>query len=590
MNTTLHMKTTMFAALMLAPIAFGQYALGPDSQLKPGVPKGQVAKFTWSTSKIFPGTTRSYWVYAPAQYDGSKPACVMIFFDGAGFIGETGAWRVPMVFDNLIQQGAMPVTIGIFIDPGVLPAASPTQMARYNRSYEYDGLGDRNARFLIEEILPEVGKQYKLSSDPNDRAISGSSSGGIAAFTAAWERPDAFRRVLSFIGSYTNLRGGDGYVSLVRKMEPKPLRIFLQDGSNDQNIYSGSWYLANQHLANSLEYAGYDTKFEVGTEGHNSRHGGSILPDALRWLWREYPKPIEAARGGKEVRHYITEFLDPGHDWEVAGEGYKSAEGPAVDREGNVYFCDAGASRIYKAGVDGKVTLFKENTGGATGLMFGPDGRLYAAESVRRRVVAYAADGKIAVLSAGVEANDLAVTSKGDVYFTEPQGRRIWHIDSKGARRVVFDGKKDGNLLLPNGVRLMPDESLLVVADTLGRTAWSFHIEADGSLAHAQPFYHLQLPDDVTEGPLRSGSAGMTFDDQGHLYVATKLGIQICDQPGRVVGIIRNPGTADLSNAVFGGADLKTLFVTAGDKVYKRPLRRTGVFPWVPVKLPRPQL
>jgi len=569
--------------------AADDYTLGPDSQPHPGVPKGKVARYTWDQSKIFPGTTRSYWVYVPAQYDPAKPACLMVFQDGGGFLGETGAWRAPIVFDNLIEQGAMPVTIGIFIDPGIRLAGSPNQMARYNRSYEYDGLGDRYARFLIEEILPEIGKEYKLSADPNDRAISGSSSGGIAAFTAAWERPDAFRRVLSFVGSFTNLRGGDVYTSLIRKMEPKPLRVFLQDGSNDQNIYSGSWYLANQEIAKSLEYAGYDSKFVVGTEGHNSRHGAAILPEALRWLWRDYPKPIEAGKQGG-TRHYIAEFLDPAHDWELVGEGYQFTEGPAVDRDGNVYFCDTGASRIYKVGVGGKPVVFKENTGGATGLMFGPDGRLYTAENARQRVVAYAPDGKLTVVATGVTPNDLAVTSKGEIYFTESPTRKVWHIDAKGARSVVFNGSKDGSLGLPNGVRLTPDESLLVVADTVGRAAWSFHIQPDGSLSDGQPFYHLELPDDVSQGPLRSGADGMTFDDQGHLYVATKLGVQICDQPGRVVGIIRNPGTADLSNVVFGGADLQTLYATAGDKVYRRHLRRKGVFPWQPLKLPRPQL
>jgi sugar lactone lactonase YvrE/enterochelin esterase-like enzyme len=553
------------------------------------VPKGKLITSTWTTSKIFPGTTRDYSVYVPAQYDGARPACVMIFQDGNGFASERGPWHAPAVMDSLIEQGAMPVTIAIFIDPGVRPAASPDQMARYNRSYEYDGLGDRYARFLIEEILPEVGKQYKLSIDPNDRALAGSSSGGIAAFTAAWERPDYFRRVLSFIGSYTNLRGGDSYIDLIRKMEPKPLRVFLQDGSADQDIYSGWWWLANQGMARSLAYAGYDVKFEAGVEGHNSKHGSAIFADAMRWLWRDYPKPIEAGKGGKGERHYITEFLDPAHDWELVGEGYQLTEGPAVDREGNVYFCDSRVSRIYKADVAGKVTLFKENTGGATGLMFGADGRLYAAESQRKRVVAYASDGQLSVLATGVAANDLAVASKGDVYFTDTAAQRVYHIDAKGAH-IVFQGGKDGNILMPNGVRLTPDESLLVVADTLGRTAWSFHIEPDGTLIDGQPFYHLQLPDDVSQGPVRSGGDGMTFDNQGHLYLATKLGIQICDQPGRTVGIIRRPGTADPSNVVFAGPGLRTLYVTAGDKVYRRVMRRQGVFPWEPVKLPRPVL
>ncbi len=591
-NRHILVKSTSVAILLLTTgLCLAQdYTLGPDSQPHEGVPKGRVTKYSWNTSKIYPGSTRDYWVYVPAQYDGSKPACLMVFQDGSGFVTETGAWRAPVVFDNLIQQGAIPVTIAVFINPGVEPPASPNQSPRYNRSYEYDALGDRYPRFLLEEILPEVAKQYKLSADPNDRAVAGSSSGGIAAFTVAWERPDSFRRVLSFVGSFTNLRGGDVYANLIRKMEPKPLRVFLQDGTNDQSIYGGSWYLANQAMAKSLEYAGYEVKFEVGSEGHNSRHGAAILPDAMRWLWHDYPQPIPVSKAIKGDQRTITAFLDPAHDWELAGEGYKMTEGPAVDQDGNVFFCDAGDSKIYKIGADGKVTLFQSNTGGATGLMFGPDGRLYAAENDRKRVVAYAKDGKLSVLATGVTPNDLAVTSKGEVYFTDSPAQKVWHIDAHGAKHLVFDGNKDGNLLLPNGVRLIPDESLLAVADTVSRTAWSFHIQADGSLSDGQPFYHLEVPDEMANGPLRSGADGMTFDDQGHLYVATKMGIQICDQAGRVVGIIRNPSKVDPSNLVFGGAGLNTLYVTAGDKVYKRQLRRKGVFPWQPVKLPRPQL
>src|SRR5512133_3096460 len=220
------MRKAILSALIFAPVL-----------LTAG--RGTLTQHTW-TSKIFPGTVRDYWVYAPAQYRPEKPACLMVFQDGAGFVKEDGAWRVPAVFDSLIQAGAMPVTIGVFINPGVLPALSANQENRYNRSYEYDSLGGLYARFLLEEILPEVGKHFNISPDPNDRGIAGSSSGGIAAFTAAWNRPDAFRRVLSFIGSYTNLRGGQNYPSLIRKTEPKPLRIFLQDGKNDLNIYSGS--------------------------------------------------------------------------------------------------------------------------------------------------------------------------------------------------------------------------------------------------------------------------------------------------------------------------------------------------------------
>ena len=187
------------------------YQPGPDSQSQPGVPRGTVEKFTFADSKLFPGTRRDYWVYVPAQYDPARPACVMVFQDGSGYATTNGAWRVPLVFDNLIAKTEMPVTIGVFINPGVVPAANSNSLPRYNRSFEYDGLGDRYARFLLEEILPEVGRKYNLATNGNSRAIAGASSGAIAAFTAAWERPDAFSRVFSTIGTYVGLRGGNDY-------------------------------------------------------------------------------------------------------------------------------------------------------------------------------------------------------------------------------------------------------------------------------------------------------------------------------------------------------------------------------------------
>ncbi len=580
---------TRIAALLLAPalIFAEEYTLGPDSQRQEGVPRGTVTKYEWNTSKIFPGTTRDYWVYVPAQYDASKPACLMVFQDGAGYVNETGGWRVPIVFDNLIHQRAMPVTIGVFINPGVLPALSPNQQNRYNRSYEYDGLSDRYVRFLLEEVLPEVAKKYNISTNPNDRGIAGSSSGGIAAFTAAWHRPDAFRRVLSFIGSYTNLRGGNMYPDLIRKMEPEPLRVFLQDGRNDLNLYSGSWFIANQDMYSALEYAGYETNFVIGTEGHNSKHGGAILPDALRWLWKDYPKPVGHVSNNTE-RHFITEILDPESDWQVVSQGYKFTEGPAVDRNGNVYFVDAPESKIFRADAQtGKVTLFKADTGGASGLMFGRDGRLYAAAGKKKRIIAYTSDGAESVITEGMGSNDLAVTSAGAIYFSDPAAHRVWYVDAKGAKRVVHEGS---DIIFPNGVRLSPDEALLYVADTASRWVWSFQVQPDGSLANGEPFYHLEIPDEVESGPLRAGADGMTVDTEGYLYVATKLGIQVCDQPGRVVAIIRKPGTADPSNVVFGGPNLDMLYVTAGDKVYRRHLRRKGLFPWQPVKPPVPRL
>jgi enterochelin esterase-like enzyme len=285
-------KLTSFSfALLSCFAAFAasqddQYVLGPDSQMKSGAVQGKVTQQVWDKSKIFPGTTRDWWVYVPAQYDAAKPANVMVFCDGGGFVKADGHFRVPVVFDNLIAAGEMPVTIGIFINPGTFGAAKEGQKPRSNRSFEYDSLGDLYARFLLEEILPEVARSYNLTDDPDGRAICGNSSGGICAFTVAWERPDAFRRVVSHIGSFTNIRGGHVYPALIRKHEIKPIRVFLQEGANDLDNQFGNWPLANEEMAAALKFAGYDYKLVMGEGTHNTKHGGAIFPDTLRWLWR----------------------------------------------------------------------------------------------------------------------------------------------------------------------------------------------------------------------------------------------------------------------------------------------------------------
>ncbi len=271
------------------------YETHPDSRERPGVPKGTVKQMPSWESKIFSGTKRDWWVYVPAQYKPENPAAVMVFQDGAGQKDF-----VPTVFDNLIAHGDIPVTVGIFIQPGILADGRP------NRSVEYDTLSDQYARFLLEEILPEVEKTVKLRHDAASRAISGASSGGICAFTAAWERPNEFGKVLSWIGSFTNIasgttvrEGGHNYEALVRKTTPrKPIRVFLQDGENDLDNANGNWPLANQTLATSLAFAGYDYKFEYGHGFHSNRHGRAILPDSLRWLWRDYlPVPGPSVPG-----------------------------------------------------------------------------------------------------------------------------------------------------------------------------------------------------------------------------------------------------------------------------------------------------
>jgi enterochelin esterase family protein len=280
---------SLLLALVTASGAFAaeDYKIDPDSLPQEGVPRGEVTQHQWE-SKIFPGTVRDYWVYAPKQYDAAKPACVMVFQDGGSYVKTNGDFRTPIVFDNLIHKKEMPVTIGIFINPGKVPPAEPDQKPRDNRSFEYDSLGDQYARFLLEEILPEVGRKYNLTKDPEGRAICGISSGGICAWTAAWERPDAFRKVLSHVGSFTNIRGGHVYPALIRKTEKKPIRVFLQDGANDLDNLHGNWPLANQEMAAALKFAKYEYKFKFGAGAHNGKRGGAILPESLKWLWRDY--------------------------------------------------------------------------------------------------------------------------------------------------------------------------------------------------------------------------------------------------------------------------------------------------------------
>jgi enterochelin esterase family protein len=287
--------------LVLTASAFAQepaielrYPYGPDSFRQEGVPQGKVTTHVWKDSKVFPGTIRRYYVYVPEQYDSSK-AALMVFQDGHTYIKDDGDFRVPAVFDNLIHQGAMPVTIGVFIDPGhkkpELPPEPGWQPEPENRSFEYDTLSDDYAKFLLTEILPEVRKEVNITDDPEGHAIGGISSGEICAFTVAWQRPDEFRKVLSHVGSFTNIRGGDAYPGMIRKQNKRPLRVFLQDGSNDLDNRHGNWPLGNQQMFVALNFRDYDMNFVYGEGAHNGNHGGAILPDSLRWLWRDYRLP-----------------------------------------------------------------------------------------------------------------------------------------------------------------------------------------------------------------------------------------------------------------------------------------------------------
>lgn len=265
----------------------------------------------------------------------------------------------------------------------------------------------------------------------------------------------------------------------------------------------------------------------------------------------------------------LEQVLIDGEGWELVGEGYKFTEGPAADPSGRLYFTDPPGDTIYRLDDDGRPEVFVRDAGRPGGMMFGPGGRLYCTQGAKRRIVSYDAGGQLDVIASDVRSNDLVVTGKGGVYFTDPRNKRIWYVDPQRKKRVVDEG-----IERPNGIILWPDQGTLVVADTNTASLWTFRIEKDGSLAHKQAYYTMRL---VKNKAPQSGADGMTVDRDGRLYVATHAGLQVFDTQGRISGVIARPQGAFLSNVVFAGSGLQTLYVTSSDKVYRRKTKVRGL-------------
>ena len=555
---------------LLAQAPAEQYPADPASTEQAGVPKGEVMKFTFDHSNIFPGTWREYWIYVPAQYRSDKPACVYVNQDGI-------QWKAPTVFDNLIAKGEMPITIGVFVRPGTVNADSGSNgQTRFNRSFEYDGLGDAYARFILTELLPEVetkktsdGRAIRLSKNGNDRAIGGSSSGAIAAFTAAWERPEEFSRVFSAIGTYTGLRGGDRYPILIRKWEPKPIRIFLQDGSNDLNIYAGDWWMVNQMMERSFQFAGYEVNHVWGEGGHNGNMGTAYFPQVMRWLWKDWPKPVAK---GNTKNQYLSDLLIPGEGWELVGEGYGFSEGTAVNEVGEVFYQDIPNSKTYKIGLDGKLTTLNIDSKRASGTSFGADGKMYTVAGGTRQVISYDKNWKATVVADSINGNDIVVAHNGNIYVTAPNGNtnpsKIWLIRPNGQKQVVDEG-----LLFANGLTLSPDQTQLFITESTSHWIWAYSIKVDGTLQFKQKYGWLHEPDTGEN----AWSDGLKCDTAGRVFCTSRIGIQILDQLGRVNAIIAPPPSkGQVSNVCFGGPDYNILYVSAADKVWRRKLKTRG--------------
>ena len=557
------------------------YPRDPASKVQSGVPVGKLSKFTFAESKIFPGTERDCWVYVPAQYDDAKPACLMVFQDGGGFIRQPGKeGYVPMVFDNLIAAGEMPVTIGLFINPGVVPPKEKDAQPRFNRSLEYDGMGPDYAQFLIDEVMPKLEGELGLniSNNPDDRAICGASSGAIAAFTVAWERPDEFRRVYSMIGTYVGLRGGDEYPTLVRKTEPKPLRIFLQDGENDLNIYCGDWWMANQMMQRALEFSGYEHTYRWAKGAHNRNHGNAILPEALRWLWKDHGK-VPVTTHPEKSKARASEWLIPGEKWEVVSEGHNWSEGLALTEDGTLFFTDVPDGELFKVTPDGKETLVASETDRGNGIALGPDGStLYVAGT---QVRAYdTKTGEYEVVVDKASANDVVVSSSGQLYYTAPKENKVWHVNLKSGDRkaYAFNG--------PNGIGLSADQSQLLVCQFVGPFVHSFSMGENGKLSNQQAYHYAH-------SPTNSGACaldGQCADASGLLLVGTEAGVQVFDQPGRVNLILPKPAFEDgrVNYCALHGDEL---YIATRHRIYKRKTKFKAAPAWqAPPKVPQPGL
>lgn len=569
------------------------FPLTADSQPQASVPKGELIKGSYTThdGSVFPGTVRDYQIYLPAGLDKTQPAAFMVFQDGV-------IYQAPVVFDNLIAKKDIPPLVGIFIKPGIVPAANENALPRFNRSYEYDSITPTYSDFLIDEFLRYVEFEHdiKLSTDPNHAAISGNSSGGICAFMVAWHRPDRFRRVFTGVGTYVGIHGADQLPVLVRKFEPKPLRIFLQSGTGDNNLYCGDWWMANQMMERSLTWAGYDVNHAWGEGGHNAKHATQIFPEVLRWLWRDWPTTLEIKANPKNESKW--------KGYEVVGAGeWGTIQGPEVK-----------SGSFIKPAADGTVFVLETMDPKTSWLELKPDGSTIRGKATDNMTSCFAIGregrpvlctvnptpkGNTDLWNAAIEEVPLDPAVKAQAVATDYVATDI-AIRADGLRILVAEGgtlvknlvtnidvihRDQFPAVFPMRLTWSPDQTLLYgSAIDCGEIA-TYSVDARSVVTSAQKFYRLQ-----TFGSPIIMPGGMCVDTNGWLYVATSLGIQVLDQAGRVNFILPTPKPA--LDVCFGGKDLSELFIACGDTIYKRPTKAKGIVSGQqpPIKPPPPKL
>jgi hypothetical protein len=485
------------------------------------------------------------------------------------------SFDAPTVFDNLIENGEMPVTLGVFVQSGTVYDAN-NEVIRYNRSNEFDKTDDTFARFLIEELLPDAEKQQtsdgrpvRISKDPNDRAIAGNSSGAICAFTAAWCRPDVWSRVFCAIGTFVPMRGGNEYPALIRKTEPKPLRIFLQDGEKDTwNPLFGSWFDANLNMQSALSFAGYETTHAWGTGGHDGHHAHEIFPDIMRWLWKGWPLKVPS---GPSKNDMLAQILDPEHHWE-------EVDIPSIP-QGNLFSNSDG--ELFFAGVSGTVYSLNKQDQWENVMQLPADEKPIA--YAEKKLYCVDGKGKIKVYTNGKKqtlpgnyphTKGLLVTVKG-IYLAQcapEQEREIRLLDEKGGKSLLDKTKQGGTQMI-----LSPDHQMLITSEENSHWLYSYTIEPDATINNGQRWYWLHNTDNrdfETKG-------NMMFDQLGNLYVATPMGVQVCDQNGRVRAILSLP-SGKIEALTFAGEEKNRLYVLSQGKLYRRKMNIKGITPDMP--------
>lgn len=517
------------------------------------VPIGKTEQFTFFSSKIFPGTVRDVVVFIPAQYDGSKPACVHVQQDG-----YNDAWKNQL--ELLIGHDDIPVMVSVFITPGNLNAPDNSK-PRVNRSFEYDGRGDSYARMVVEEILPEVSKRYNLnlSESGNDRSIMGGSSGGIAAFNASWERPDYFNKSYSFSGSYVSFRGGHELPMLVRKYEAKPIRTYQLTGTNDMVNCAGNWYLEDQQMDKALEFSGYDYVFKI-LEGEHGVGGLDYFADAMRFLWRDWPTPIKAGASAPRVRDVIK----PDEGWTIAAENINGTS-PVMDSKGNVYFINS--DKISRIEENGKITAFAGSKK-ANGLAVGANDEIYSVSSITGDLLKYQPDGKSKKIASDIKGNYIMARPDGRLYVTTSNPEKSVILVQNGTKKTVDSGLKKAT-----GLAYRPDQWLLAVADGDSKWAYSYQINSDGTLSNKERYFWLHVDDNDDD----SGCETVCYAKEAQILIATRMGIQICADGGATQVILPLPDRSRVMGMALGGAEQDILYAFGGGKIWKRNVKIHGI-------------